>query len=260
MATDRQYEILTSIVSEYVKHGQPISSQQILEAYKLDMSSATIRNEMVILEQQGYIEKAYKSAGRIPTNKGYQYYLKNVQENPESIEFLKNKLKEIFSNRNENIESTISKALGVINDATNTLSISKSETKDTKLEDLKVYQISEDKLMILLVASNGEIHNSELMLNELKFEEIETAINIFSERLKGTYLYEIEEKANALKNIVSSNVKSLEDNFQEVIKLIFKNVTASTEQHQGVNSLVRANSVTSKQLEKVLELVENKTI
>ncbi len=90
MATERQLEILNTIVADYIKTGEPVSSNAILDNNeKLTLSSATIRNEMVILESEGYIYKlnssSSRTSGRIPTNKGYEHYLKTVKNNPDSI-------------------------------------------------------------------------------------------------------------------------------------------------------------------------------
>ena len=73
--TDRQKEILKVIVEEYIKTAKAVSSNHICK--KLKCSSATIRNEMVILEDYGYLEKNHFASGRIPSEKGYKYYVDN---------------------------------------------------------------------------------------------------------------------------------------------------------------------------------------
>lgn len=260
MATKRQLFILNLIVETFIKTGQAVSSQTILENNNLEMSSATIRNEMVFLEKENYIEKAYKSAGRVPTNKGYEYFLKNIKENPKSIEFLKLKLEKILSNRNTNIDETINKALTVINNATNTLSISREDYSDIKLEDMKIYNIENNKFIILIVLSNGKVINKDLFIKNINFEELQVVINVFSERLRGTKIFEIKEKAYQLKKIIFQRVKNLEDKFQDIIRLIFENIVSTSESYQGTSSLIKSDNIPVKHLQKILEIVENKTI
>lgn len=73
----RKNALLSAIIKEYLKTAEPVGSKVIVEKYKLDVSSATVRNEMAELETAGLIAQPYTSAGRIPTAKGYQYYLDN---------------------------------------------------------------------------------------------------------------------------------------------------------------------------------------
>ncbi|MFC1598022.1 DeoR family transcriptional regulator [Patescibacteria group bacterium] len=73
----RREALLQAIVKEYIKTAHPVSSKGLVEAYGFDFSAATIRNDMAFLEQEGYITQPHTSAGRVPTEKGYQYYIKN---------------------------------------------------------------------------------------------------------------------------------------------------------------------------------------
>ncbi|HBH46835.1 MAG: hypothetical protein A2445_03060 [Candidatus Jacksonbacteria bacterium RIFOXYC2_FULL_44_29] len=77
MLTVRQDNLLRAIISEYVKTAEPVGSQVLVEKYKLDVSSATVRNEMLELDELGYLEQPHTSAGRIPTEAGYRYFLDN---------------------------------------------------------------------------------------------------------------------------------------------------------------------------------------
>src|SRR3989338_8793842 len=77
---ERKKALLGEIISEFIKTAHPISSHKIAERGNFDLSSATIRNEMMDLEKEGYIYQSHPSAGRAPTEKGYQFYIKNFIE------------------------------------------------------------------------------------------------------------------------------------------------------------------------------------
>ena len=77
---DRKELILRLIIEDYIQTAEPVGSKQLADRHGLDFSSATIRNEMVLLEQEGYLRQPHTSAGRIPTEKAYLYYLQNVVE------------------------------------------------------------------------------------------------------------------------------------------------------------------------------------
>ena len=78
---ERKKMILFSIINSYVNLGEPIGSNSLLNEYSLDISSATIRNEMSTLEKMGLLEKAHTSGGRYPSDKGYRLYVNNLLEN-----------------------------------------------------------------------------------------------------------------------------------------------------------------------------------
>ena len=76
--TDRERLILTAIISHYLDHGESVGSRTLEKKYKIGVSSATIRNVMADLEDQGLIEKMHTSSGRIPTNSGYKIYVEEL--------------------------------------------------------------------------------------------------------------------------------------------------------------------------------------
>lgn len=81
--SQRQIDILTAIIKEYTETGQLVGSEIIEKKYKLGVSPATIRNEMVTLADKGYLQKTHVSSGRLPSPKGYRYYIKNVMKEKE---------------------------------------------------------------------------------------------------------------------------------------------------------------------------------
>jgi heat-inducible transcriptional repressor len=79
--TRRQEEILSLIIRAYTQNPEPISSKLLAEQIELNVSSATIRNEMAALEEMGYISQPHTSAGRVPSQKGYRYFVKRLLNN-----------------------------------------------------------------------------------------------------------------------------------------------------------------------------------
>ena len=74
----RRQAVLAIVVQEYIASAQPIGSKTVVEGYRLKLSSATIRNEMKVLEEQGYLTHPHTSAGRIPTEEGYRYFVEHL--------------------------------------------------------------------------------------------------------------------------------------------------------------------------------------
>ncbi len=88
MLTERQKQLLKTIITYYIKDAQPVASGFLANKLKTSVSSATIRNEMVALEKAGYIEQPHTSAGRIPTQKAYQFYVEQILDIKKSKKIL----------------------------------------------------------------------------------------------------------------------------------------------------------------------------
>lgn len=94
---ERQISILDAIIREYIRTAHPVASQELMRHFKLGISPATIRNEMLELDEQGYLEQPHTSAGRIPTDKGYRFFVDNLLENTRISAKERKLLDELFS-------------------------------------------------------------------------------------------------------------------------------------------------------------------
>jgi len=110
---DRKKRILQAIIEDYVRFAEPIASKIIVERYDLDLSSATIRNEMAALEELGLIEKTHTSSGRIPSDLGYRYYVDSIMEYTDDIdEPFENSMLEL--NNGGHVVDSVSKMLSYL--------------------------------------------------------------------------------------------------------------------------------------------------
>ncbi len=266
MATERQLDLLKLIVSIYIKTGEPISSGLLLDMNpNLNLSSATIRNEMVELEKEGYIYKldssSSRTSGRIPTNQGYELYLSSVKSNPDSILSIKEKLDEILSSRKESIDKVLSEAMKLINDSTNTLTITKNnDTKET-IVDINSYPIGEDKAVIIVVTSSGNVINNEASLKGTNYQDFKKALDTFAKRLRHTSVSELGNTLQNINEIIKIEINEVEEKFQDVIKLLIRKILSSSNKYQGMNSLVTADRLDTKtQISTIFKMIENNSI
>ncbi len=266
MATDRQLELLNYIVADYIKYGEPVSSGSLLDRHKeLTLSSATIRNEMVELDKEEYVYKldssSSRTSGRIPTNKGYEHYLKTIKTNPDSIVSIKAKLDKLFKDRTEGIDKVLKEAMSLINESTNTLTISKDNEVSEKVVDVNCYKVGEDKAVIIVVTSTGNVINNETKIEGIKFEEFSKAINAFKKRIKDTEIKDLKETLENLKEIISMEITGMEEKFQEVMKMLISKVSNLHSNYQGMNSLITAQSSNFKeQIGAIFKMIENNSI
>src|SRR5579875_2933190 len=99
MLTDRQKLILSMIVEDYVRGAEPVGSRALSKHQEIQLSAATIRNEMADLEELGYLDQPHTSAGRIPSQKGYRYYVDHLRAGAEMDPQAVAALREVFRRR-----------------------------------------------------------------------------------------------------------------------------------------------------------------
>src|SRR5574344_871955 len=142
MVSERQKELLKLIVEEYIKTAKPIGSKALCDT--LNCSSATIRNEMGILEDLELLEKTHTSSGRIPSEKGYRYYVDNIMKPKELTGEDVLKLQTIFHNKSLMLTDAIVKSMEIISDLTNYTSIILgNSSKDNMISKVEVIPIND---------------------------------------------------------------------------------------------------------------------
>ena len=211
MLGSRQKELLKAIVSEYVKSARPVGSKSLCKKFKC--SSATIRNDMAMLEDLGYLEKTHISSGRIPSELGYRYYVDNLME-PKKIsgeDMLK--LQTIFNNNELELNDAISKSLEIISDMTNYTSvILGKESSDNKLQKVEVIPISERQLIAIVITNTGHVENKSITLEEnIPASEISKTTELLNKMLVGTPIDDVPSKLEfEIKPIIRNYIQNYE--------------------------------------------------
>ncbi len=211
MIGSRQKELLKTIVEEYVKTARPVGSKALCKKFKC--SSATIRNDMAMLEELNYLEKTHISSGRIPSEEGYRYYVDNLME-PKKIsgeDMLK--LQTIFNNKELELNDAISKSLEIISDITNYTSvILGKEASDNLLQKVEVIPVSGRQLVALLITNTGHVENKNIRLEEnIAPEEISKTTELLNKMLIGTPVDEVPSKLEfEVKPIIRNYIQNYE--------------------------------------------------
>ena len=162
MLTSRQEKILQMIISEYVKTITPVGSKTICD--ELKCSSATVRSEMAILEELGYLEKTHISSGRIPSEEGYRYYVDNLMKPKEMNGNDMLKLQAIFNNHQLALNDCLKKSLEIIAEMTDYTSIVLgNKSSDNYLKKVEVLPIGEEQVLAIVVTDKGYVEHNQLM-------------------------------------------------------------------------------------------------
>lgn len=211
MLTERQNNILRVIVEEYVKMAKPVSSSKICK--EINCSSATVRNEMVRLEELGYLEKDHFASGRTPSEDGYKYYVDNLMKPKDMTGEDMLKLQTIFKNNSLALSDTIRKSIEIVSEITNYTSIVLgTSAKDNKLKKVEVIPLDDNKILTMVITDKGVVEHKNLYLpNTISMEEVSKTVELINKLIVGTPINEVSEKLEyEIKPIIGKYVKQHE--------------------------------------------------
>jgi heat-inducible transcriptional repressor len=204
--TLRQEKILKLIVDEYVKSAEPIGSKTLSEM--LNVSSATIRNDMSTLEELGFIEKTHTSSGRVPSEKGYRYYIETIVKNldEETNGFFE--FEEIFD-KDIARDDIIKEAINLLSEATNCTAISLGPNAyHSKVKKVQLVPITSHQALILIITNFGYVESRQINVSEMMdLEELTKVIDLLNEMLIDTPISKVSEKLHY--EIQHSQIKEL---------------------------------------------------
>ena len=194
MINKRQIELLKLIVEEYIKTARPIGSKAICE--KLNCSSATIRNEMSFLEELGLLEKTHTSSGRIPSEKGYRYYVDNIMKPKELTGEDVLKLQTVFHNKSLVLNDAVLKSMEIISDLTNYTSIVLgTSSKENRISKVEVVPIDEFNMVTIIITDKGHVEHKNIQIEEkISMKEIKQTVDLINKFIVGTPIDEVSSQ------------------------------------------------------------------
>ena len=254
MITERQKKILRFIVEEYVKTAKPISSNEICK--ELNCSSATIRNEMVLLEDMGYLEKNHFASGRQPSEMGYKYYVDNLMKPKDITGEDMLKLQTIFHNHSLVLSDAIEKSLELVAEITNYTSVVLGKSSsENKLKKVEVIALEESKILTMLITDKGYVEYKNLYLPNTDIEEVIKTVNLINRMIAGTPINEISERLEYdVKPIIANYVKQHEVLYNAFYDAFTSFTNKASDVHfSGKNNILKQPEFNN--VEKVKELL-----
>ena len=216
---DRKLKILFSIINSYIIDGEPIGSKSLANDYNMNISPATIRNEMSSLEKMGLIEKAHTSSGRLPSDKGYRLFVDYILENSlkfPSDEKVSDKVVHLLDKRYHNASDIVETATKMLADMTNLTAVSvtlKNEIK--KIVNMELIRVAKDQVLLLLIFDNGLILNERIYLDyDISTDELIFINNVLREKLVGSSIEKVDQDLNLLKDSLLRDFSELIYNLQ----------------------------------------------
>ena len=258
---ERKFAVLSAIIEDYVATQEPIGSKSLVERHSLKVSPATVRNEMAVLEDEGYIVQPHTSAGRIPTDKGYRTFVDRLNEVRQLSPAETRAITQVLEGAVD-LDDVMQKTVKLLSQLTGQISLVQYPILSGSIvRHIDLISINEKRIMIVLVANSGRL---EQVTVELENNIDEKTLNLLRNKLKNTI-------TNKKFIEVASLVKNFEDDKEinnkifvgKVIEKIKIMVTQKSDQKivvAGASNLAKLDSEFSKKLLPVLDEIEENVV
>lgn len=193
---DRKLKILAAVVDEYVRTGEPVGSKAISKLDNINVSAATIRNDMAVLEQLGYLEQPHTSAGRVPTFLGYRLYIDELMTLPDLSDEEKSRLDDMLGDKDTPEELLVQNAATALTELTQCAAVvANSVPRFSVISRVEVIPTGKRLYVILLITSSGSIKNKACRLEfDLNHEQLEFFSHYIEENLNGVSVEDLSEE------------------------------------------------------------------
>jgi len=185
--TTRQKKILSLIVHEHIASAGPVGSKSLVQKYRMALSSATVRNEMAALTEAGFLRQPHTSAGRIPTEEGYRYFVRQLMSETSLPSNMRATINHQFSQMTNDIHQWMRLAASVLANRTNSASlITAPQASQVQFKHLELIATHGRHMLAILVLEGGQIHQHMFTLDEpVTQEQLSVIARKFSQLLAG---------------------------------------------------------------------------
>lgn len=251
---DRKRTILKSIIDDYIESAQPVGSRTVARKHELGLGSATIRNEMADLEELGYIIQPYTSAGRVPSDKGYRFYVENLMQIHRLAHGEKAIINRAMDEKNEEFSQLIRRVSTIISDVTGyTAVVMSPQLSRTIIKSVQLFNIGEKRALVVVVAEGGIVHNRiikhEGLIEDERLIHLTNAINkIISgktiDQIKLSVINDIHREIKVPLTVVISILESVEECVKKIETAdIYMHGLTNILNHPEFGDLIKAREV-----------------
>ena len=256
--TNRQQKILSLIIHEHIRSAEPIASNRLVSDYNLDLSSATVRNEMAFLTETGFLRQPHTSAGRVPTEEGYRYFVGNLMRNTTLPEDARRTISHQFYQSRNDISNWMHLAASILANQSKVASLVTSpHPEQVRFKHLELIATHSTQILGVLVLEGGEIHQNVFTTDvPVNQEDLSHVSNRLSALFSGKDRHAIQK----LENQYSDLEKSFLDWFLLEMEQT-ENLTAGEVILDGLtNVLAEPEFMESDDARKALKLIEERTL
>ncbi len=257
---ERKKLILYTVTHEYIQTGEPVGSISLLERYQFGISSATVRNELAVLEEMSYLKQPHTSAGRIPTEKAYRFYVDSLTETRGLTLAEKNAVERFYTNLNVGIDELMQKTSMLLSQLTRCVGLVFAPVvKKNSLKHIDLVPISFNKILIILITDTGWVIKRILEMQEcfssLELSQFERILN---EKLTGLSLETLINEPPAIDSLTTSSNNLLISIFKEVINSLEEEKEKGFYSNRAFDYYCQSGVATSNQFETLIKSLEEK--
>ena len=227
MLSQRQLDILRLVIQLNTETGEPIGSKTLMNE-GINASSATIRNDLVVLENQGLIEKPHTSAGRIPSLKGYRFYVDHLLQPSQMRQDVVTNIRQSFDQDHMALNDIMAHSVEFLSELTHYTAISLGpEMSNRRLTGFRVIPLNKQQLVAIIITDKGNVESRVFRMPEhLDYQDIETIVSIANEKLVGEPLLTVYNKLRTeIPMIIQKyfvTTKGVMDVFDTILESTFK--------------------------------------
>lgn len=260
MLTKRQLIILDALIRLNTSTGNPIGSKTIMNNTDIKASSATIRNELSELEKMGFIKKTHSSSGRIPSLKGYRFYIDHLMKPQEVTQDTLNSINAVLGTHVQQMDDIMHQSAQLLSELTQYTAIvlgPKAET--SRLTGFKLLSLNANHVMAIIQTDKGTIENKVFrMPKNINESDLVKVTNIFNQHLVGHTLIEVVQK---LQRDIPLLIRKYASNATEMflsIESVFKESTESRHHISGkLNIIDFSENIDTKKLKSLYTMLDN---
>ncbi|MDL9935512.1 heat-inducible transcriptional repressor HrcA [Gordonia sp. ABSL1-1] len=215
---DRRFEILRAIVTDFVATQEPIGSKALVERHQLGVSSATVRNDMAVLEAEGYITQPHTSSGRVPTDKGYRLFVDRISEiKPLSAAERRAILSVLDSG--VDLDDVLRRSVRLLAQLTRQVAVIQYPVLSTAtVRHLEVVSLSPSRLLLVLITDNGRVEQRMVALQrDIDDADLARLRDMFSQALDGQRLEAASAAVAELANAAPDDIRPVVVNIATVL-------------------------------------------
>lgn len=226
MLSDRQKAVLKLIVEEFVRTAEPVGSRALSKL--LEFSPATIRNEMADLEEDGFLEKTHSSSGRVPSEKGYHYYVETLMKEDETTIDL-SIIDDLFQGVPKSRETMIEESMRLLSELTNYTTLALGpQARFATVKKIELVPLYETTGLLLVITNQGHLENKQVQMPEgTHIEEAQQVVSILNDLLKDVPISQVSEKLHY--EIETQNIESLMAYNESILEAFLEAFTQFTE-------------------------------
>ena len=261
MLTSRQTAILKAIVDEFTITAEPVGSKRLIDLLDFSCSSATIRNEMAALEEMGLLEKTHTSSGRIPSSKGYRFYVEYLMEK-ELDESVKHSLQEVFRERHYSMDEIVKKSCEILSQMTSLTSVVLGpESRYQTLQHIQLFPLSERSAVAVFITDHGHTENKTFHFDrDISMEEIKTCCNILNDQLSGTLICDVVEKMHMIEPLMASHIARHEVLFEAFVSAFMRFASEHVYCSGQSNMLYQPEFADIEKLKELMKMLEDSSL